>query len=46
MSDSTDIEVVHAFMRAFDQQDRERAEALMAGVFVFTTPQDDHIDKD
>ena len=45
MSDSTDIDVVHAFMRAFHQQDRERAEALMAGDFVFTSPQDDHIDK-
>lgn len=33
------------FMRAFREQDREAAEALMSEDFVFTSPQDDHIDK-
>ncbi len=33
-------------MRAFHEQDRHAAEALMADDFVFTSPQDDHIDKD
>lgn len=32
-------------MRAFQEQDRARAEALMAEDFVFTSPQDDHLDK-
>jgi ketosteroid isomerase-like protein len=45
MSDSTGIEVVQAFMRAFQEQDREQADALMAPDFEFTSPQDDHIDK-
>ena len=32
-------------MKAFLEQDRARAEALMADDFVFTSPQDDHLDK-
>ena len=32
-------------MRAFHQQDRDAANALMGEDFVFTSPQDDHLDK-
>lgn len=39
------VDVVQRFMRAFQEQDRATAEALMAEGFVFTSPQDDHIDK-
>lgn len=45
MNDLTNIEVVQAFMRAFQDQDREQAVTLMAHDFEFTSPQDDHIDK-
>jgi ketosteroid isomerase-like protein len=38
------VSAVLAFMRAFQEQDRAAAEALMADRFVFTSPQDDHID--
>jgi ketosteroid isomerase-like protein len=38
-------EVVLEFMRAFREQDRDAAAALMAEDFVFTSPQDDHLDK-
>jgi ketosteroid isomerase-like protein len=37
--------VVLAFMRAFQEQDRAAAARLMAEDFIFTSPQDDHIDK-
>lgn len=40
-----DITVVQSFMRAFQEQDRASAERLMADDFVFTSPQDDHLDK-
>ena len=32
-------------MRAFQEQDRSTAQTLMADDFVFTSPQDDHLDK-
>lgn len=44
MSNST-VAVVQEFMRAFRAQDRAAAERVMAEDFVFTSPQDDHIDK-
>jgi ketosteroid isomerase-like protein len=45
MSPSRPTDVVLAFMQAFRDQDRDRAEALMADDFVFTSPQDDRIDR-
>lgn len=45
MSEMTNSDVVLAFMRAFHEQDRSRADELMSDDFVFTSPQDDHIDK-
>jgi hypothetical protein len=45
MTASAATDTVLAFMRAFHDQDRAVAEALMADDFVFTSPQDDHIDK-
>ena len=33
-------------MRAFQEQDHATADLLMADDFVFTSPQDDHLDKD
>jgi hypothetical protein len=36
---------IRCFCAAFHDQDRAVAEALMADDFVFTGPQDDHIDK-
>ncbi|MFF2372095.1 nuclear transport factor 2 family protein [Agromyces sp. NPDC058110] len=45
MSELSSVQTVDAFMRAFREQDRERAESLMAEDFVFTSPQDDHLDK-
>jgi ketosteroid isomerase-like protein len=40
---STDT--VRAFFRSFLEQDRATADGLVAGEFVFTSPQDDHIDR-
>ncbi|MET0296685.1 MAG: nuclear transport factor 2 family protein [Microbacterium sp.] len=45
MTAPTSVEVVQRFMRAFRDQDRAAAEALMHDDFVFTSPQDDHIGK-
>jgi len=42
---SSAIDTVLAFMRAFREQDRPAAEALMHADFVFTSPQDDHLDR-
>lgn len=42
---SSSVAIVQQFMQAFQQQDRAAAERLMADDFVFTSPQDDHIDK-
>ncbi|MGC5172846.1 nuclear transport factor 2 family protein [Micromonospora sp. DT81.3] len=45
MSDQNSVDVVLALMTAFREQDRPRAEELLADDFVFTSPQDDHLDK-
>ena len=39
------IDVVRATFAAYRAQDRAAAERLLAPDFVFTSPQDDHIDK-
>jgi ketosteroid isomerase-like protein len=39
-------DVVRAAFEAYVRQDRLRADALMAEDLVFTSPQDDHIDRD
>lgn len=41
----SNTDIVRAAFDAYLAQDREMAEALIAGDFVFTSPQDDHIDK-
>ncbi|MEV0649070.1 nuclear transport factor 2 family protein [Phytomonospora sp. NPDC050363] len=41
----TAIEVVRAVFAAYRAQDRAAAEALVAPDFVFTSPQDDRIDR-
>ena len=45
MTSTSSVRIVLDFMRAFHEQDRSAAEALMSDDFVFTSPQDDHIDK-
>ncbi|MET0860825.1 MAG: nuclear transport factor 2 family protein [Microbacterium sp.] len=42
---TSSTDTVAQFMRAFQEQDRPTAESLMADDFVFTSPQDDHLDK-
>ncbi|MGH8868509.1 MAG: nuclear transport factor 2 family protein [Actinomycetes bacterium] len=42
---SAGTDVVRAAMDAYLAQDRAAVEALLADDFVFTSPQDDHIDK-
>ena len=39
------VETVRALFAAYLAQDRAAAEALVAERFVFTSPQDDHIDR-
>ncbi|MET7638915.1 nuclear transport factor 2 family protein [Streptomyces sp. NPDC005438] len=39
-------EVVRATVEAYTTQDRERAERLIADDYTFTSPWDDHIDRD
>jgi hypothetical protein len=39
------IDIVGASFEAYRSQDRDMAERLLAQDFVFTSPQDDHIDK-
>lgn len=39
-------ETVLEFVRAYREQDRDLALSLMAESFTFTSPQDDHLDKD
>ncbi|MDX3232131.1 nuclear transport factor 2 family protein [Streptomyces sp. ME19-01-6] len=39
------VDVVRACMESYLAQDRDTAERLIAEEFVFTSPQDDHIDK-
>jgi len=41
----SDIDVVKASFDAFRRQDADAASALLSPEFVFTSPQDDHIDK-
>lgn len=41
----TNAEIVRAGFDSYRAQDRARAEALYADDFVFTSPQDDHIDR-
>jgi len=41
----SNIDVVQQLMDAYRAGDRETAEALVAADFVFTSPQDDHIDR-
>lgn len=38
-------DVVRAVFASYAQQDRDTAERLIAESFVFTSPQDDHIDR-
>jgi ketosteroid isomerase-like protein len=38
-------DIVRACFASYVEQDRERAEALIGDPFVFTSPQDDHIDR-
>lgn len=47
MSTANDnVQVVRRLRMAFDQQDDATAQALLAPDFRFTSPQDDHIDRD
>ena len=39
------VETVRAIFDAYLYQDRDAADRLLADDFVFTSPQDDHIDK-
>jgi ketosteroid isomerase-like protein len=39
------VDTVRAMFASYLRQDRERAERLLAHEFVFTSPQDDHIDR-
>ena len=41
----SNADTVRAFFRSFLAQDRAAAERLVADEFVFTSPQDDHIDR-
>jgi ketosteroid isomerase-like protein len=41
----TNAEIVRACFASYLEQDRDAAERLLADDFVFTSPQDDHIDK-
>lgn len=41
----TTVDVARTMMTAYREQDAERASDLLDESFVFTSPQDDHIDK-
>ena len=41
----SDVDIVRALMQSYLSQDRDAAERLIADDFVFTSPQDDHIDR-
>lgn len=43
---NANAEVVRAIMASYLAQDRQAAERLIAEDFAFTSPQDDHIDRD
>lgn len=38
-------QIARAIHRAYVEQDRDAAESLIAADLVFTSPQDDHIDR-
>ncbi|GAB3529733.1 hypothetical protein [Arthrobacter monumenti] len=42
----SNADTVKALFEAYLDQDRARAEGLVADILVFTSPQDDHIDRD
>jgi ketosteroid isomerase-like protein len=42
----SNVEIVRAVFDAYLRQDRDAEDQLLAEEFVFTSPQDDHIDKD
>lgn len=44
-STTSTTDVVRAFFTSYRTQDREAAERLATDEFVFTSPQDDHIDR-
>ncbi|HYI61269.1 MAG TPA: nuclear transport factor 2 family protein [Acidimicrobiales bacterium] len=46
MAGNEDVEIVRAGFDAYLRQDRAASEALIAPDFVFTSPNDDHIDRD
>lgn len=46
IADTDDIAVVRAGFDAYLRQDRAASEALIAPGFTFTSPNDDHIDRD
>jgi len=39
------VDTVRAMFASYQRQDRDMAERLLADAFVFTSPQDDHIDR-
>src|ERR1700742_4674164 len=41
----SNVDTVRAMFDSYLRQDRDVAERLLADVFVFTSPQDDHIDR-
>ena len=41
----SNVDTVRQLQSAFDRQDAEGADRLVADDFVFTSPQDDHLDK-
>ena len=43
---ASNSDIVRAVFRAYLDQDRETADRLLADDLVFTSPQDDHIDRD
>jgi ketosteroid isomerase-like protein len=45
VSQATPVEAARAAYRAYLAQDRAAMERLLAASFVFTSPQDDHIDR-
>lgn len=41
----SNVEIVHQMFEAYRAQDRATAETLLADDLVFTSPQDDHLDR-
>ncbi len=44
-SSDANVEVARSLLQAYIDQDRPRAETLLADELTFTSPQDDHIDR-